>query len=163
MTHAERRYSAFDRTSRCLPQNQTLDTSSKEGTLRYSRIINRLLTLFRKDLTAIPGTFVCAVRTGKLRPFIHQPFRRIIFHTLHNLQHPGGPSTHLITSRYVWKSINVRHSTCKCLQCQRSKTLYPTRAPLASFQRLTNVSHIYISNHCTFATVSRLQLPINLQ
>ena len=116
--------------------------------LAQLRSSSSTIKLEERPLPTSTGTIICDVSTGKSRPYIPQPFRRTIFDTLHNLSHPGVRATQrLITSRYIWKSINadVRHWTRTCLQCQRSKTLRHTRAPQASFptpdQRF---SHVHI-------------------
>ena len=63
-------------------------------------------------------------------------FRRQVFDSLHSLSHPDiRAPQRLITSRYVWPSINkdVRQWTRSCLQCQRSKVQRHTHTPAGSF------------------------------
>ncbi len=69
-------------------------------------------------------TLLCDMSTGTPRPYVPQPFHRVVFDALHSLSHPGIRATqHLVTDRYVWPHINanVRKWARSCLQCQRTK------------------------------------------
>ncbi|GFY61490.1 uncharacterized protein TNIN_304221 [Trichonephila inaurata madagascariensis] len=49
----------------------------------------------------------CDCSAKKKRPYIPEAFRRIVFNNIHNLAHPGkGTTTKLLTSKFVWPSIN---------------------------------------------------------
>ena len=81
-------------------------------------------------------TLYCDTSTGIPRPFVPANLRRIVFDALHSLSHPGVRATrHLITSRFVWPSINkdVNHWTKTCTQCQRTKVTRHTFAPPSTF------------------------------
>ena len=94
------------------------------------------LTFQAMPLPASDVTLVCDVSTGNPRPYVPAAFRRTVFNALHGLSHPGIRATQkLITSRYVWPSINsdVRRWTRTCMQCQRAKVQRHTSAPLVPF------------------------------
>ena len=87
-------------------------------------------------LPTTDGTFMCDMSTGTPRPYVPEPFRRVVFDTLHSLAHPGVRATQrLITAHYVWPRINadVRKWARSCLQCQRTKVHQHTVTPLATF------------------------------
>ena len=75
----------------------------------------------------IQGTneiLICDTSTGVPRPYVPKQFRYPVFEHLHSLSHPGIRATqHLLTSHYIWPSINVdvRKWTRCCLPCQRAK------------------------------------------
>ena len=78
----------------------------------------------------------CDMSTGSPRPYVPPPFRRTVFDSLHGLAHPGIRATQrLITSRYVWPSINhdVREWARTCLACQRAKVHRHTVTPVGRF------------------------------
>ena len=93
------------------------------------------------QLEAVPvptstTTTICDRSTGTPRPFVPQPFRRIVFDSLHSLSHPGVRATErLVTARYVWPNIkaDVRKWAQTCVQCQRSKVQRHTVTPLSTF------------------------------
>ena len=61
-------------------------------------------------------------------------FRRAIFDAFHGLSHPGIRATQkLISARFVWPSMFsiIKHWTCSCLSCQRSKVIRHTLSPLS--------------------------------
>lgn len=94
------------------------------------------LKLEEIPLAMSDATILCDVSTGVSRPYVPEQFRRAVFDSLHSLSHPGIRATQrLITTRYVWPSINsdVRKWARSCLQCQRSKVHRHTAAPLATF------------------------------
>ena len=95
-------------------------------------------------------TLLCDMSTGVPRPYVPQQFRKTVFDSLHSLSHPSIRATQrLITSRYVWPSINqdVRNWAKCCLQCQKSKIQRHTTSPLGKFKtpdaRFSNI-HIDI-------------------
>ena len=78
----------------------------------------------------------CDTSTGSPRPYIPPSLRHDVFSKLHGLSHPGIRATQkLITSRYIWKSINsdVRTWAKHCIQCQQSKTTRHSKSALGSF------------------------------
>ena len=81
-------------------------------------------------------SLICDISTGVQRPYVPQSFQRTIFDSLHSFSHPGTCVTqHLVTSRYVWPSINsdVWNWACSCLQCQRAKVHCHIATPLGTF------------------------------
>ena len=81
-------------------------------------------------------TILCDMSTGFPRPYIPASFRKTIFHSLHNLSHPGIRATQkLLTDRFVWDGINRDvHSWAKtCLKCQRCKIHRHVKSPLGTF------------------------------
>lgn len=107
-------------------------------------------------------TIMCDVSTGTARPFIPVTHRKQVFHTLHSLSHPGIRATQkLVTSRYVWPSINtdIRSWTRACPQCQKSKThrhnftpFQPFETPDARFSKvhIDLVGPLPPSDSCTY-------------
>ncbi|GFX54010.1 hypothetical protein TNCV_1155411 [Trichonephila clavipes] len=62
--------------------------------------------------------------SAKKRPYIPEAFRRTVFNNIHNLAHPGiRTTTKLLTSKFVWPSINkdTRTWARSCIKCQKSK------------------------------------------
>ena len=87
-------------------------------------------------IAAATTTLLCDVSTGTPRPYVPPSFRRRVVDSLHSLSDPDIRATQqLITSRYVWPSINkdVRQWTRSCLQCQRSKVQRHTHTPAGAF------------------------------
>ncbi|GFY42298.1 uncharacterized protein TNIN_214901 [Trichonephila inaurata madagascariensis] len=65
----------------------------------------------------------CDCSAKKKRPYIPEAFRRIVFNNIHNLVHPGiRTTTKLLTSKFVWPSINkdARTWARSCIKCQKS-------------------------------------------
>ena len=82
-----------------------------------------LLDLRPLPLPTTDGTLLCDMSMRTPRPYVPvpEPFRRVVFDTLHSLAHPGVCATqHLVTARYVWPRIDadVRKWARSCLQCQ---------------------------------------------
>ncbi len=95
------------------------------------------LTLQEIPLIMADTTILCDMSTGKPRPVVPVSWRRTVFDSLHSLSHPEIRATQrLITTRYVWPSINtdVRRWTRSCLQCQRSKVQRHTITPITRFK-----------------------------
>ena len=94
------------------------------------------LKLQSLPIPASSATIICDVSTGVPRPYVPSKFRHTIFDSLHCIAHPGIRATQkLITSRYVWPSINkdVRQWAQSCLQCQKTKIHRHTITPLGTF------------------------------
>ena len=99
----------------------------------------------------IPGTDIelyADVKDNIARPYIPSPFRKQAFDHLHNLSHPGiRASQRLLTSKFVWPSINrdVRTWARTCVKCQASKTTRHTVSPLESFKTVTRrFEHVHV-------------------
>ena len=91
-----------------------------------------------KEVTMPDGTSItCDMTTGTARPFIPETHRKQVFINLHSLSHPGIRATQkLVTSRYVWPSINtdVRTWTKTCPECQKNKVHRHNKAPFQTFE-----------------------------
>lgn len=82
-------------------------------------------------------SLVCDVSTSSARPYIPEPLRKRIFHSVHNLSHPGTKATvKMITQRYVWPSVKKDCSTWAkhCLECQRAKVTRHVTSATGTFQ-----------------------------
>ena len=82
-------------------------------------------------------TLLCDVSQGDPRPVVPEPFRRAVFHSIHDLAHPGANATcKLVRARFVWSGLNrdVRRWTRTCIPCQQSKIHRHTTAPLQRFE-----------------------------
>src|SRR5678815_5895096 len=58
------------------------------------------------------------------RPVVPTPMRRLVFHTIHNVSHPGVKGSQVkIGKHFVWPSLlkDVKQWTTQCLNCQKSK------------------------------------------
>ena len=94
------------------------------------------LKLEKVPIPSSERTILCDMSTGFPRPYVPVSFRKSIFHSLHNLSHPGIRATQkLITDRFVWNGINrdVRAWAKSCLQCQRCKISRHIKSPLGTF------------------------------
>ena len=64
------------------------------------------------------------VSTGTFRPLVPRALRHAVFHSLHELAHPGRRATRrLVSSRFVWPGLAKQVTTwaSQCLACQRGK------------------------------------------
>jgi transposase InsO family protein len=67
---------------------------------------------------------LCDISTGTPRPLVPRKWRPAVFHSLHDLAHPGVRATkRLVTSRYVWAqcAADVAKWCRSCLGCARGK------------------------------------------
>ena len=74
------------------------------------------------------------------RPYIPPAFRKLAFHSLHDLAHPGIKSTaKLLSSKFVWPSINkdARNWAKLCLKCQKSKVSRHVHSPCHQYQTVS--------------------------
>ena len=108
------------------------------------------LQLSRLPIPGSAALLVCDISTGTARPFVPYSFRQPVFHSVHNMSHPGIRATDkLISSRFVWPSMHkdVRMWTKSCDPCQRAKVQRHVKSPVSSFpapdQRFSQV-HIDI-------------------
>lgn len=79
---------------------------------------------------------LCDSSNDKIRPYVPAEFRKQIFHSLHNLSHPGiRASKKLILDRFVWPSIgkDIVAWTRSCMNCQKSKVSRHTQSALQKF------------------------------
>lgn len=107
--------------------DEELQTLLKEGSS---------LKLQKRRMAGTDCEVYCDVSVSP-RPFITKPFRKQIYESLHNLSHPGVKATvRLVSQRYVWPGIrkDCRQWAKQCQECQRSKVVRHTAAPLAAFQ-----------------------------
>ncbi|GFS49348.1 retrovirus-related Pol polyprotein from transposon 297 [Trichonephila clavipes] len=79
--------------------------------------------------------------SAKKRPYIPKAFRRIVFNNIHNLAHSGiRTSTKLLTSKFVWPSINkdARSWARSGIKCQKSKVTRHVESPFQQYHNVTN-------------------------
>ncbi|GFY68653.1 gag pol polyprotein [Trichonephila inaurata madagascariensis] len=70
----------------------------------------------------------------KKRPYIPKAFRRLVFNNIHNLAHPGiRTTTKLLTSKFVWPSINKDARTWARVQSPRH-----VQSPFQQYHNVTN-------------------------
>lgn len=111
-------------------------------------IANKGKYLFKK--IAIPHTtakVTCEMTSSTARPYLPPDFRKVAFHAIHDLSHPGIRATRkLVTARYWWPSMNsdVNEWTRTCDACQRAKVQQHTKTPIASFQQADRLEHVHI-------------------
>ena len=94
------------------------------------------------------GTILCDMSTGTPRPFVPLSYRRVVFHSLHDLSHPGIRATSkLISDRYVWPGMrrDLANWARACLACQQSKIHKHVSAPLGTFTEPSQrFAHIHV-------------------
>lgn len=90
----------------------------------------------------------CDTTNNIIRPYVPKNLRLAIFNSLHGLSHPGVRATQkLITSRFVWPSINkdTREWARQCIPCQKSKISRHTISPIKEFiNPSARFEHIHI-------------------
>jgi transposase InsO family protein len=67
---------------------------------------------------------LCDISTGTPRPLVPPKWQQAVFHSVHDLAHPGVRATkRLVTSRYVWArcAADVARWCRSCLGCARGK------------------------------------------
>jgi cleavage and polyadenylation specificity factor subunit 1 len=75
----------------------------------------------------------CDTSSGNRRPLLPVALREKVFHSVHDLAHPGiRASRRLVSSRYVWKGLaaDVRRWCQECQACQRGKITTQPAAPV---------------------------------
>lgn len=103
----------------------------------------------RKIKVPIHDVFIwCEESKDKIRPYLPESFRRIVFDKLHNITHPGTrASRRLIVSRYFWPSMNktINEWVTNCLQCQRAKVFRHTKSKVGNIEvPKARFEHIHI-------------------
>lgn len=84
----------------------------------------------------IPATklsLVCETSTGKNRPYLPKPLRESMFHSLHDLSHPGVKATRKKVSQlYFWPnmSVDVNKWSTACDLCQKNKVTRHVKSPI---------------------------------
>src|SRR6201990_2203509 len=89
---------------------------------------NTSLQLQSLQLPNISRSLVCDTSTGSPRPLVPPAFRKQVFHSMHDLAHPGISATQkLVASRFVWPNMqrDLKTWTRACLSCQRNKVCCP--------------------------------------
>lgn len=103
-----------------------------QGLLRSSS-----LKLEKRNLPTCAVPVYCDVSIeGKVRPYIPPQHRQTVLNTVHGLAHPGARATRrLVADRFVWEGMNkdVKRFVKHCIECQRSKVLRHTAAPIGEF------------------------------
>lgn len=100
---------------------------------------------------SVPGsdiTVLCDVSQRTPRPLVPTSFRRQVFDSLHELNHPGTRgSARLVASRYVWPFMqrDCRLWAKQCPLCQRAKIGRHVVSPLGDFAPATaRLHHVHI-------------------
>ena len=104
-------FAAIAAAQRCCAETQDAASSS---TLRI-----RVVTVEGVNL-------LCDISTGRVRPLVPLPHRRMVFAAIHALAHGGTRATRRnISSRFVWRGMSKDIAAwCKeCQSCHRGKTL----------------------------------------
>lgn len=89
------------------------------------------------NISGSKSKIICDDSTGRIRPYVPPKLRRQIFHTFHDLAHPGIKSTlKLVSDRFVWQHMNkdVAVWARNCLNCQQSKIQRHTKSPPSTFK-----------------------------
>ena len=136
---------AADALSRAYINNITGDTIDFDAIAAAQETDDEIAKLMGTDgpprLQRVPvpssqQTMLCDMTTGFPRPYVPASFRKPIFHSLHDLSHPGIRATQkLVTDRFVWDGVNrdVRMWAKTCLKCQKCKVNRHTKTPLGTF------------------------------
>lgn len=85
--------------------------------------------------------------TGEFRPYIPPSMRQAVFHSVHNLAHPGPKATaEQIARSFVWPHIKKNcHIWAKCCEnCQKSKISRHIKSPLEEFKKAGRFEHLHI-------------------
>ena len=81
----------------------------------------------RTRIVEVEGVgLLCDVSTGKVRPIVPSPHRRLVFAAIHAMAHAGTRATRrLISSRFVWRGMSKDISAwcSECQSCNRGKIL----------------------------------------
>ena len=118
---------------------------------KLQQFLGSNVTALQLKKIPVPGSdleLICDASTPNLRPYVPDGLQRKIFHTLHDISHPGiKASVKLITDRYVWPRAksDVRRWAQTCMACQKSKVNRQLRAPVGDFAPPDErFSHIHV-------------------
>lgn len=93
-------------------------------------------------------SLTCDASQTKLRPYVPESHRKAVLQQLHNLSHGGvRATTKIITSRFIWPNMkkNIASFVKKCLNCQKCKITRHVKAPLSTYQMISQrFDHINI-------------------
>lgn len=98
-----------------------------------SEVPKHSLQLITCPLPDSDSTIICDKSTGPVVPPI---YRHTIFQCFHSLAHSGIRATlKLISDRFVWPHMkhDIKQWTQSCMQCQHSKVIRHSVAPLTTF------------------------------
>ena len=126
----------YDEVARSQANDPTIDDLHKNNTLQLE---NRTTTKLQQVL--------CETSSGSPRPYLPSEFRRIAFHAVHDLCHPGVRATRkLLTRRYFWPAMNVDVGmwTKACVECQRAKTNRHTVTQFGKFEPARRFEHVHM-------------------
>jgi cleavage and polyadenylation specificity factor subunit 1 len=100
-------------------------------------------------IVAVEGVgLLCDTSTGRVRPLVPLPHRRLIFDALHTLAHAGTRATRrMISSRFMWRGMSKDIAAwCRdCQPCHRGKVLKHVKSavsPIAVPAR--RFSHLHV-------------------
>lgn len=88
----------------------------------------------------------CEVSTSSARPVLPVKFRKVAFHSIHDIAHPGVRSTRkMITQRFFWPGMNkdINQWSKACISCQRSKVSRHTQSNVSNFPVSARFEHIH--------------------
>lgn len=124
---------------------------SQQSDEELSSLTSTNATSLCLKLIHVPGIsspIWCDTKLPTVRPYVPKCNRRTIFNNLHNLSHPGiRASQRLITTRYVWPSMNkdIRNWAKSCPSCQKCKISRHCHSPPGTFSAPdARFSHVHI-------------------
>jgi hypothetical protein len=85
---------------------------------------------------SVYGSIYCDTSAGRTRPYVPAPLWLQVFHSVHDLSHPGNKATaKLVAQRFVWTGVQKDFRTWAraCPSCQRSNVSRHTITPLDHF------------------------------
>ena len=143
--------SLFSPTDIDLRQMDTLDLASSEfATCKFTCL----------PVPTADTQMICYTSTNSPRPFVPMTHRRVVFNTLHHLEHPGPKATvKLISARFFWDFLSLEDflwfvcwnyflndgGLCSCVSCQKSEVHKHIHAPLGTFGTPdARFSHVHI-------------------
>lgn len=142
-------FSRVETLSPALNYEELARSHNKDKSLHdYLTNSNPSLQLKKIILPTTSTSIHCDTSTGKPRPFVTAPLRRLVFIMIHNLNHHGIRSTYKsLSARFVWPSMR-KYCTIwakTCVPCQTSKVTRPVQSPLSLYSLPTErFSHIHI-------------------
>ena len=140
---------------------ETCSISQKELE-EQQKICPEVQRLWKKNDTSLKlkiiEGIICDTSQTRARPLVPISLRKKIFHSLHDIAHPGGKrSINLVTERYVWPRCKqeIKKLTKCCIECQKHKigrynkpNTDPINLPSDKFSHISMdiVGPLYISN-----------------
>lgn len=144
-----------DSLSRIDEINTTINFENLATAQQTDEELQKLLVLNSTSLQFtklnLPGTsqeLFCDISTSVARPFIPKDFRKTIFHSIHDLAHPGVRTTaKMVAQRFIWPSLrkDIKLWTKTCILCQKNKVTRHTISTYGNFNLPeTRFEHIHL-------------------